>query len=152
MKKRVLIGLAVTLVIIGAGIWYFVLPALNETCNSTGPTMGVVVRVLEGTQPPVPVAGARVSGHSVGYCNGEVQTLGLPQVITNSSGWATLLDGGTGTYYLNVVSGSNDSTSGFDLSVPTQPTSVTYVIFNSSTGNVTTHFCYLNLNCAIERK
>ena len=63
--------------------------------------------------------------------------MALGPVTTNSSGWINLLDGGNGIYYLNVTYSQYLV---YSLSIVTQPTSVTCVVSNASTGNLTTHF------------
>jgi hypothetical protein len=68
----------------------------------------------------------------------------LGPVATNSSGWVSLLDGGNGLYYLNVTYGQDLI---YSLSIVTQPLSITFVVFNASTGNMTTHICEYALNC-----
>jgi hypothetical protein len=76
-------------------------------------------------------------------CNDTPQVAVLTRTQTNSSGWASLLDRGFGTYELNV----NYSSGSYALSVPLQPTAVTYVVFDIASGNVTMRFCYSNANC-----
>ncbi len=117
------------------------------TCPITGPTIGVVLRVLANNGSglaPIPVQGVQVSGQDVGYCNDVEQVIAIKPTTTNSSGWVSLLYGGLGIYYLDIHYNLHLP---YTLSVVTQPTAVTYVTFNISTGNVTTHFCYYNLQC-----
>lgn len=129
----------------------------TTSCTIMGPTIGVVIRVIAynySTSPTstIPVVGAHVSGQSVGYCNDALQTSTLQPTTTNSSGWASLLDGQFGLYNL-VISYSPSltynfsPTLSFNMSIVTQPTTVTYVILNISTGNMTTHFCEYNFHC-----
>lgn len=111
----------------------------NSTCTVLAPAIGVVIQVVENNYTQsgtysIPVSGISISGQDIGYCNGQKQVIILNKMMTNSTGWATLLDGGFGTYYLNVDN--------FTLSIPTQAESITEVNFNLSSGNVTTHFIY----------
>jgi len=92
-----------------------------------------------------PQEGARISGRAITYCNGVQQLFPIRPETTNSSGWAVLLDGGLGIYFLTVV--FPNSIMSVNLSIPTQPTAVTYAVFQSPSGNLTTHFCYYNMNC-----
>jgi hypothetical protein len=121
----------------------------TTSCTMLAPTFGVVVRVL--TNATSPLAGARVSGQSAGYCNGLQQISLLQPTTTNSSGWASLLDGGFGIYYLDISHSYLDQgqnyTDHYSLSIPTQPTAVTCVIFYYPSGNVTTHVFYNNSRC-----
>jgi len=115
----------------------------TTSCAVSGPTMGVVIHVLANNYTGngvsvIPVVGAKVSGQAVGYCNNALQQSTLQPTTTNSSGWASLLDGQFGLYNLQVAYAL---TLVFNLSIVTMPTSVTYVTFNISTGNMTTHFC-----------
>ncbi len=115
----------------------------TTSCTVSGPTLGVVIQVLAnnymGTGVSViPVVGAKVTGQAVGYCNDVLQPSTLQPTTTNSSGWASLLDGQFGLYNLEVAYAP---TLVFNLSIVTNPLSVTYVTFNISTGNMTTHFC-----------
>jgi hypothetical protein len=112
----------------------------RTSCISSGPTEGVVLRlVANGNTGIIPVAGAAVSGEDLWYCNDSPQITHFNSTLTNSSGWASLLFGGNGIYYLNVTYPNSNLV--FTLSVMTQPSSVTYMIFNASTGNVTTYVC-----------
>jgi hypothetical protein len=112
------------------------------------PTFGVIVHVL--TNATSPLVGARVSGHSAGYCNGSQQISQLQPTTTNSSGWASLLDGGTGIYYLDIshsyIEQGQNYTDHYSLSIPTAPIAVTCVEFYLS-GNVTTHVFYSSSRC-----
>jgi hypothetical protein len=120
----------------------------TTSCTILAPTFGVVIRVL--TNSTSPLVGARVSGQSVGYCNGLQDISPFQPTTTNSSGWASLLDGGFGIYYLDIsrsyIDQGQNYTNHYSLSIPTQSLAVTYVIFYYPSGNVTTHFCY-NLHC-----
>jgi hypothetical protein len=109
--------------------------------------MGVMIHVLANNYTGngvsvIPVVGAKVSGQAVGYCNNVLQPSTLQPTTTNSSGWASLLDGQFGLYNLQVAYAP---TLVFNLSIVTNPLSVTYVTFNISTGNMTTHFCEFNV-------
>jgi hypothetical protein len=120
----------------------------TTSCTVGGPTIGAVVKVMDGGDS---VAGAKISGEADGFCNGALQTQVLQPTVTNSSGWASLLDAGFGTYNL-LISYEVDSppvTENYHLSIPTQPTAVTYVIYNTATGNVTTYLCYYNAHCFV---
>jgi hypothetical protein len=119
----------------------------TTSCTVSGPTLGVVIQVLANNYTGngvsvIPVVGAKVSGEAVGYCNNILQPSTLQPTTTNSSGWASLLDGQFGLYNLEVAYAP---TLVFNLSIVTNPSSVTYVTFNISTGNMTTHFCEFNV-------
>lgn len=119
----------------------------TTSCTVSGPTEGVVIHVLANNYTGngvtvIPVVGAKVSGQAIGYCNNVLQPATLQPTTTNSSGWASLLDGQFGLYDLQVA---YVPTLVFNLSIVTMPTSVTYVTFNISTGNMTTHFCEFNV-------
>lgn len=120
----------------------------TTSCGISGPTTGVVLQIIAYNHTSsgvstVPWVGTSVSGEAVGYCNDALQTSILPPTTTNSTGWASLLDGGFGLYDLNVTYGAPPIT--FNLSIVTDPLSVTVAVFNISTGNMTTHFCEYNL-------
>ena len=114
----------------------------TQSCYLLAPSIGVVIRVI--TNSTSPVAGARVSGESAGYCNNSLQVAALVPTTTNSSGWASLLDGGFGIYHLNI---SWNHAANYTLSIPTYADAATYVIFNYVSGNVTTTLCYYNSSC-----
>jgi hypothetical protein len=109
-------------------------------CTVSGPTIGAVIRVMDGTNP---VPGVRISGQAQGYCNDFLQVSNLPPVTTNSSGWASMLDGNFG-YYDLVISHAGFN---YSLSISMAPIASTYVTFDISSGQVTTHVCYYNENC-----
>ena len=155
MRNEAIASLLVIAILAGAGAGYFigVNIATNSAsssnvpttfCTVSGPTDGVVIRIVEGglSGPTVPVVGADVSGEAAGYCNDALQTQALQQEVTNSSGWATLLDGGFGVYNLNISYevGSPQVTETYHLSISMQPLTTAYVVYDTTTGNVTTHF------------
>jgi hypothetical protein len=114
----------------------------QTTCTTTGPTNGVVLRVVASNGS---WEGVKVSGEAVGYCNNQRQVTILGPSTTNLTGWVSFLEYGlAGIYYLNV---NESSFWTYRLSIVTQPVSTTYVILNLSTGNVTTHFCEFNFHC-----
>ena len=149
MKRRNLIATLTLVLLVGAGTAYLVdlgtKSCVNSQCTSctiTAPTIGVVIRIVENNgsgHPTIPVAGVGVSGQSLLYCNEVRETFDLQPTTTNSSGWASLLDGNGGMYYLNI---NYSSTQTYNLSILTQPTAVTTVTYDISSGNVTTHVCY----------
>ncbi len=108
-------------------------------CTVAGPTIGVELRVVSGTSP---VAGALVYGEDVGVsiCDSIPQTMSahLQQTRTNATGWANLLDGGFGNYFISI----NYSSTTYQISVQAEPIAVTYAIVNIASGNVTTSVCY----------
>jgi hypothetical protein len=118
----------------------------TTSCTILAPTDGVVLHVImnNGSSPShaSPVVGAQVSGQDIGYCNGRKQILTISSVTTNSTGWASLLDGGFGGYYLTITLVSGISIVTYDLTVPTQPEAVSYATYNISTGNLTTSVHY----------
>jgi hypothetical protein len=159
MRNGLVASLLVVAILAGAGAGYLV--GVSSVANSTsqnsvattsctvaGPTIGAVIRVIESSGP---VAGARVSGEADGYCNNALQTQTLQSAVTNSSGWVSLMDGGFGVYNLLVSFevGNPPLTQNYHLSISMQPTAVTYVVFDTVTGNVTTHICYYNLHCFV---
>ena len=161
MNNRILAAVFVIVIIGSAGAGYFVGTSIvskptsqttvaTTSCTILGPTIGVVIRVLQGglfqsSPAPYPVVGARVGGEAAGYCNNALQTMELTPNTTNSSGWAKLLDGGFGVYNLDVSYPAGNLIETYHLSISMQPTTVTYVTFNTTTGNVTTHLCEYNL-------
>ena len=165
MRNEVISVLLIAAIIAGAGVGYFVgvnsvtsvtsskgqTSVTTTSCTVSGPTNGVVIRVVEGGLygPTIPIVGALVNGEADGYCNDALQTLTLQSAATNSSGWASLLDEGFGVYNLNISYevGNPQLTENYHLSVPMQPLTTTYVVFNTTTGNVTTHYCEYNLHC-----
>lgn len=111
----------------------------NVTCTTSGPTDGVVLRVVANNGS---WTGVSVKGEAVGYCNDQKQVTVLGPSTTNSSGWVSFLEYGLpGIYYLDV----NETAWIYDLSIVTQPTTTTIAVLNLSTGNVTTHFCEFNV-------
>jgi hypothetical protein len=117
-------------------------------CTSSGPAIGVLLRVVEVNNTgitPVAVPGARISGEDVWHCNNTRQVITFSPATTNSSGWVNLAYGGNEIYYVNVT--YPGTTIAYSLSIPTEPISQTLAVFNISTGNLTTHFCEYNLDC-----
>ena len=158
MKNGTIATLLVIAILAGAGVGYFVgatsvtsstskTSVTTTSCTVLGPTNGVVIRVVGG--PSYFIAGATVSGEADGYCNSVLQTQVLQPTETNSSGLASLIEGGFGTYNLNIsyVVDNPPVTENYHISVPMQPLTTTYVLFDTSTGNVTTHYCEYNLHC-----
>lgn len=151
MKRSVLSAIFVILIILSGAAGYFaglytprtaihqasVTTTSSTSCVVTGPTEGVIIQVLQDSAEVTPVVGAKIGGEDLGYCNNSLQTMILNSTTTNSTGWARLIDGGFGIYYLNIIAFNNNYT----LSVPMQPISVTFVTYNISNGNVTTHYC-----------
>ena len=90
--------------------------------------------------PPeaIPVAGATVTGSDVYYCGNERSQIIFNSSKTNSTGWASLLFGGFGIYYLDIVLNNQLNNT---ISVQTVLVSTTCVVYNISTGNVTTSTC-----------
>jgi hypothetical protein len=121
----------------------------TTSCNIiTGPTIGVVIQVVENTPQGVsPIAGAQISGQAVGYCN---NLHALNATASNSSGWASLLDGQFSYQYDLAITyvPPLGSTLAFNMSIVTYTEAVTYATFNISTGNVTTHICGDDFECA----
>ena len=166
MRNETVSALLVVAIIASAGLGYLVgagsfTSPMSKTsaetsvtttyCTVLAPTIGVVIRVVEGglSGPTSPISGARVGGQADGYCNNALQAQTLQPAVTNSTGWASLLDGGFGVYNLNISYevGSPHVTESYYFSVSMQPETVTYVIFNTTTGNVTTYLCYSGQNC-----
>ena len=139
MKNEVIAVLLVIAVIAGGGAGYFVgvnsvtsvTSSIGQTtitttsCTVSGPTNGVVIRVVEGglNGPTTPIEGARVDGEADGYCNDALQTQTLQSAVTNSSGWASLLDEGFGVYNLNISYevGNPQLTENYHISIPMNP-------------------------------
>jgi len=158
MRNEAVASLLIVAILAGAGVGYLVgvnsvtgsasqNSVLMTSCIVLGPTIGAVIRIIE---KGAPIAGASVSGEADGYCNNALQTQPLQSTVTNSSGWASLMDGGFGVYNLLVSYdvGNPPLTENYHLSISMQPTAVTYVVFDTATGNVTTHICYYNLHCS----
>jgi hypothetical protein len=114
----------------------------TTSCMILAPSIGVILRVVEDASHPTPVVGAQITGESVGWCNGAEQISMLQPATTNSSGWASLLDGGFGIYDLSInysyVDYGVNVTDHYSLSISTQPTTVTCAVYNITSGNVTT--------------
>ena len=125
------------------------LSSLTTVCSTNGETNGVILRVVQdnySARPPVvtPVAGATITGTDVYFC-GIVRHEGTFVVSsTNSSGFASLLFGGAGMYYLYI---NYKSPANYTVSVPVAPLATTFVTYNISTGNVTTSVCYYGEHC-----
>src|SRR2546422_1161227 len=120
----------------------------KTTCHITGVTLGVRVRIVAidySNNSTVPVSNASVTGQNVVYCNDERQVTTFRPTKTNSSGWVGLSYGGVGIYYVNITYPNSNLT--YSLSIPARPVTATYVVFNISSGNVTTHFCAFNYHC-----
>ena len=168
MKNVEVAALLVAAIVAGAGAGYLIgvdvsrsqtgdgMPttsmSTSTTCHITGETWGVALHVVaaEYSNYPnyyttTPVAGAYVSAEGIFYCNDERKTTSILLATTNSSGWALLYNGGGGTYYLNITYPGSKLV--YSLSVPVRPVTATYVTFNVSTGNTTTHFCQYNFHC-----
>jgi hypothetical protein len=109
----------------------------------TGPPIGVVLQIVENTPGGgvSPIAGAQISGQAVGYCN---NVHALNATTTNSSGWASLLDGQECYEYNLAITyvPPLGSTLAFNMSIVTYTEAVTYATFNISTGNMTTHILF----------
>ena len=123
----------------------------TTSCAVSGPTIGVMLRVLEDASHPTPVVGAQITGQNVGWCDDAQQVSVLQPVTTNSSGWASLLDGGFGIYDLSINYSYLDSgasiTDHYSLSVSTQPLTVSCTVFNITSGNVTTTLSEYSPRC-----
>lgn len=115
----------------------------TTSCAVSGPTIGVMLRVLEDASHPTPVAGAQITGQMVGWCNDAQQVSLLQPETTNSSGWASLLDGGFGIYDLSI----NYSSDHYSLSIATLPMTLTCVVYNTTSGNVTTTLSEYESRC-----
>jgi hypothetical protein len=100
----------------------------NSTSGSTvKPVVGTIVKVTDKYN-----------------CVNLLTQLNFSSIKTNSSGWASLLFGGAGTYYLNIFDGGLLN---YTLSVPTYLVSTTFVTYSISTGNVTTFVCNFKQHC-----
>jgi len=153
MKNGIAAAMLVLVLVVGTGAGYLVgvsevrtatvqtgttSQTTQTTCTTSGPTNGVELRVVANNGS---WEGVTVTGEAVGYCNNYRQVVTLGPIKTNSTGWVSFLEYGLGgIYYLHV----NESIYWtYDLSIVTQPLTTTYAILNLSTGNVTTHFCYM---------
>jgi hypothetical protein len=161
MRNGLAAALLLVAILAGAGAGYFFgasgisggskpsTPNQPQTiCQITGEAIGVALHVVASNysdSSTVPVAGAAVTGEGVLYCGGERQVNPFGSVSTNSTGWVDLFHDGGGVYYLNVT--YPGSVLSYSLSVPVPPVTATYVTFNISTGNMTTHFCEYDLHC-----
>ena len=121
--------------------------SISTICSISGETNGVQLRVVEenySSKPAttIPVANAKVSGSDVYYCNNVRAEGEFVPSTTNSSGWASLLFGGGGIYYLNISSSLT-----YTISVPVAPLATTFATYNISTGNLTTSICYYGEHC-----
>jgi len=125
-----------------SGVQSFSSTSNTGGCTVQGTTIGVVLRVLSGSNP---VAGATVNGESVGYCNDIREVMPFHLTVTNSTGWANLLDGGFGVYDINI----NYSRVTYHISLPVEPLAATYAIFDTATGNTTTDVCTDNQHCRL---
>jgi hypothetical protein len=165
MKQSTLSTVLIVLLIIGSVSGYLVgyyVPRTSSSntfsavstsvgCTVSDTTEGVVIQLVEynytaSGQNVVPIPGATIIGQDVGYCNDQRQVMNLSKATTNSTGWASLLNGGFGVYYLTIdffPSGEQSPFSVFNVSVITQLTAITEATFNLSSGNLTTHFIYL---------
>ena len=114
---------------------------VSTTCVTSGPTNGVVLRVVANNGS---WAGVEVTGESVGFCNNQKQIVTLGPATTNSTGWVSFLEGGlSGIYYLDV----NETFWTYRLSIVTRPLATTVAVLDLTSGNVTTRFCYFG-NCS----
>ena len=126
LKKRPLVSLLVAIIIVVGGIGYFVWlrqPTTTE-CTISGMPQGVDIRVL--TDAGLPVAGAVVSGQTVGD---ECGDFGIPSTATNSTGWLSL--GGVPGAYSLTVSYSGRS---YDIGAPMYPIALTTVVLKVPSG------------------
>lgn len=125
----------------------------TTSCAVSGPTIGVMLRVLEDARNPTPLAGAQITGQSVGWCNDAQQASLLQPTTTNSSGWASLLDGGFGIYDLSInysyLDNGANITDHYSLSISTQPMTVSCTVFNITSGNMTTTLSEYSPRCPI---
>ena len=121
----------------------------STVCTTNGETNGVILQIVQdnySSRPAriVPVTGAAVNGSDVYYCGNLKHEGTFITTTTNSSGLARLLYGGGGMYYLNVYYQGPET---YSISVPVAPLATTYVIYNISTGNLTTNVCYYGEHC-----
>lgn len=121
----------------------------STTCVLSSATKGIVIQLVMdnySTVPPQlsPVVGAKITGNDLYFCGSQYSQLGLIPASTNSTGWTTMLDGGSGNYYLTITHGSELN---YTLTVPTVLLGTTYVVYNLSNGNVSTYTCYYGEPC-----
>jgi len=145
----VLIGSRVTIPTTFSG--YSSTTSSTTICTLSSGTDGVVIRVVqENYSDPAkvfPVSGALVNGNDVYYCGSDRSQVNFSPVRTNSSGWASLLFGGIGIYTLEI---NLSEELNYTISIQTVLVSTTYVVYNVSTGNVTTGVCsQFRSNCEI---
>jgi hypothetical protein len=111
-----------------------------------------VIRVVQEndySNVTLPVTGAIVNRNNVYYCGSDRSQVNFNPVRTNSTGWASLLFGGIGIYTIEINPGDG---SNYTISIQTILVSITYVIYNISTGNVTTSFCSeFSASCTIPK-
>jgi hypothetical protein len=113
----------------------------TSSCTITAPSIGASIRIL--TDSGKPIEGALVSGQSYLSCNAEPVVADLGPVSTNSSGWASIFNRNSGTYFLSVdYAGTTHA-----FAVPTGPTGVTYVNFRIPSGNLTSCISYSGVDC-----
>jgi len=111
----------------------------SSTCTDSGPTDGVVLRVVANNGS---WEGVKISGEAVGYCNGQEEVTMLGPATTNSTGWVSFLEYGLpGIYYLSV----NETAVVYSVSIVTVPTTTTVATLNLPTGSITTEFCEFNI-------
>ena len=166
MKQSIVTAILVVMIIIGSISGYVIgfyvphagsvgtssssLASTSVGCTVSAPTEGVVIQLVENnytasSQSVIPIVGASIIGQAIGYCNNQKQVMNISKASTNSTGWASLLDGAFGVYYLsiNFNPSASPSLGLFNLSIITQPTAITKATFNLSSGNLTTHLIYL---------
>ncbi len=116
----------------------------STVCSITGEPFGVVLRAVSDSGSPI--AGAQATGQTVAYCDGQPQVHALPAVTTNSSGFASFLEGYPGSYQLSLTYAGRQ----YNLTVPTQPMYASYVTYSIPSGNMSTSFCFANTKCSGE--
>jgi len=133
----------------GSGTGSLTATSSSVNCTLSSSTYGVIILVVQnnfssGSSAVRPVAGAIITGNNAYDCGNERIVNKLSRVVTNSSGSASLLDGGIGLYYLNIYDGGSFN---YTISIPTRLVSVTFVTYNITTGNVTSVFCNYDEAC-----
>ena len=107
MRHSVLLAILAILIILSGAAGYLVglyapriiahqtsVTTSNSTsCTVLAQTEGVIIQVLRGYTEVTPVVGAQVGGEDLGYCNNSPQSIIFNSTITNSTGWAKLIDG-----------------------------------------------------------